>query len=64
MAADSASGIPLELFGLVTPLPADGGPVSGELIEYEAHAAGPAAVLLTMNPSHSPPSLAPLCGLE
>src|SRR6202035_4159854 len=46
MAADSASGIPLELFGLVTPLPADGGPVPGEIIEHEAHAVGHAAVLL------------------
>jgi hypothetical protein len=33
MAAESASGIPLELIGLVTPLPADGGPVPGEIIE-------------------------------
>jgi glyoxylase-like metal-dependent hydrolase (beta-lactamase superfamily II) len=46
MAAESASGIPLELFGLVTPLPEDGGPVPGEIIEHEAHAVGHAAVLL------------------
>jgi glyoxylase-like metal-dependent hydrolase (beta-lactamase superfamily II) len=48
MAADSASGIPLELIGLLTPLPADGAPVPvpGEIIEHEAHAAGHAAVLL------------------
>ena len=46
MAADSASGIPLELLGLVTPLPADGGPVPGEIIEHQAHAIGHAAVLL------------------
>jgi glyoxylase-like metal-dependent hydrolase (beta-lactamase superfamily II) len=46
LAAESASGIPLELFGLVTPLPAGGGPVPGEIIEHEAHAAGHAAVLL------------------
>jgi hypothetical protein len=46
MAAESASGIPLELFGLVTPLPADGGPVPGEIIEHQAHAIGHAAVLL------------------
>jgi glyoxylase-like metal-dependent hydrolase (beta-lactamase superfamily II) len=32
MAADSAAGIPLELIGLVTPLPADGGPVPGEIV--------------------------------
>jgi hypothetical protein len=35
MAAESASGIPLELIALVTPLPADGGPVPGEIIEHE-----------------------------
>ena len=46
MAAESASGIPLELIGLVTPLPADGGPVPGELVEHQAHAIGHAAVLL------------------
>jgi glyoxylase-like metal-dependent hydrolase (beta-lactamase superfamily II) len=46
MAADSASGISLELLGLVTPLPADGGPVPGEVIEHQAHAVGHAAVLL------------------
>jgi glyoxylase-like metal-dependent hydrolase (beta-lactamase superfamily II) len=46
MAAQSASGIPLELLGLVTPLPADGGPVPGEIIEHQAHAIGHAAVLL------------------
>lgn len=46
MAAGSASGIPAELIGLVTPLPADGGPVPGRLIEHEAHAVGHAAVLL------------------
>src|SRR3954464_9775595 len=46
MAAESASGIPLELIGLLTPLPADGGPVPGELVEHEAHALGHAAVLL------------------
>jgi len=46
MAADSASGIPLELIGLLTPLPADGGAMPGEIIEHEAHATGHAAVLL------------------
>jgi glyoxylase-like metal-dependent hydrolase (beta-lactamase superfamily II) len=46
MAAQSASGIPLELIALVTPLPADGGPVPGEIIEHQAHAVGHAAVLL------------------
>lgn len=45
-AAESASGIPLELIGLVTALPADGGPVPGEIIEHRAHAMGHAAVLL------------------
>jgi glyoxylase-like metal-dependent hydrolase (beta-lactamase superfamily II) len=46
MAAESASGIPLELIALITPLPADGGPVPGEIIEHQAHAIGHAAVLL------------------
>jgi len=46
MAAESATGIPLELLGLLTPLPADGGPVPGEIIEHQAHAIGHAAVLL------------------
>ncbi len=46
MAAESASNVPLELVGLVTPLPADGGLVPGTLVEHEAHAVGHAAVLL------------------
>ena len=46
MAAESASGVPLELIGLLTPLPEDGGPVPGTIIEHEAHAVGHAAVLL------------------
>jgi glyoxylase-like metal-dependent hydrolase (beta-lactamase superfamily II) len=46
MAAESASGIPLELIGLLTPLPGDGGPVPGTIVEHEAHAIGHAAVLL------------------
>jgi glyoxylase-like metal-dependent hydrolase (beta-lactamase superfamily II) len=46
MAAESASGIPLELVGLLSPLPADGGPLPGEIIEHQAHAVGHAAVLL------------------
>jgi glyoxylase-like metal-dependent hydrolase (beta-lactamase superfamily II) len=46
MAAESASGIPLELLGLLTPLPEDGGPVPGEIIEHPAHAVGHAAILL------------------
>ena len=46
MAAESASGIPLELLGLLTPLPEGGGPVPGEIIEHQAHAVGHAAVLL------------------
>src|SRR6201987_5267355 len=46
MAAESASGIPLELVALVSPLPPDGGPLPGEIIEHEAHAVGHAAVLL------------------
>ncbi|MEU0945546.1 MBL fold metallo-hydrolase [Streptomyces canus] len=46
MAAQSASGIPLELIALLTPLPANGGPVPGEVIEHQAHAVGHAAILL------------------
>src|SRR6185436_11557575 len=46
MATESASGIPLELVARVMPLPADGGPVPGEIIEHQAHAVGHAAVLL------------------
>jgi glyoxylase-like metal-dependent hydrolase (beta-lactamase superfamily II) len=46
MAAESASGIPLDLLGLVDSLPADGGPVPGEIVEHQAHAIGHAAVLL------------------
>jgi glyoxylase-like metal-dependent hydrolase (beta-lactamase superfamily II) len=46
MAEQSASGIPLELIALVTPLPADGGPLPGEILEHQAHASGHAAVLL------------------
>ncbi len=46
MAAESASGIPLELIGLIAPLPADGAGLPGEVIEHEAHAVGHAAVLL------------------
>ena len=46
MAAQSASGVPLELVGLLTPLPADGGGLPGEIVEHQAHAIGHAAVLL------------------
>ena len=46
MAAESASDIPLEPIALVTPLPADRGPVPGQIIEHQAHAIGHAAVLL------------------
>ncbi len=45
--AEETSGVPLELVALVTPLPADGGPVPGELIEHRAHAVGHLAVLLS-----------------
>ncbi len=38
--------VPLELIALVTPLPTDGGPVPGEIIEHQAHCVGHAAVLL------------------
>jgi hypothetical protein len=43
---ESAPGFPLELIALVTPLPAEGGPVPGQMIEHHAHAIGHAAVLL------------------
>jgi glyoxylase-like metal-dependent hydrolase (beta-lactamase superfamily II) len=46
MAAESASGVPLELVALVTPVPADGGPLPGTIVEHQAHAVGHAAVLL------------------
>jgi glyoxylase-like metal-dependent hydrolase (beta-lactamase superfamily II) len=46
MAAESASGIPLELLGLVSAVPADGGGVPGEILEHQAHAVGHAALLL------------------
>lgn len=46
MAAESATGVPLDLVALVAPLPADGGPVPGTLVEHQAHAVGHAALLL------------------
>lgn len=46
MAAETAAGVPLELVALLTPLPDDGGPVPGEVIEHDAHAIGHAAILL------------------
>jgi glyoxylase-like metal-dependent hydrolase (beta-lactamase superfamily II) len=46
MAAETAPDVPLELVALVTPLPADGGPVPGEIIEHRAHAVGHVAILL------------------
>ena len=46
MAEESTTGVPLDLVALVTPLPADGGPVPGELLVHDAHAAGHAAILL------------------
>src|SRR3954454_1970509 len=45
MAAESAEGIPLELVALLTPLPADGAAVPGEIVEHQAHAIGHASVL-------------------
>ena len=38
--------VPVELIALVTPLPAGGGPVPGEIIEHQAHSVGHAAILL------------------
>jgi glyoxylase-like metal-dependent hydrolase (beta-lactamase superfamily II) len=46
MAAETAEDIPLELVARVTPLPADAGPLPGEMIEHHAHAVGHAAILL------------------
>jgi glyoxylase-like metal-dependent hydrolase (beta-lactamase superfamily II) len=46
MAAENATGVPLDQVALVTPLPADGGPLPGELIVHQAHAVGHAAILL------------------
>jgi glyoxylase-like metal-dependent hydrolase (beta-lactamase superfamily II) len=46
MAAESTEGVPLELVALTSALPADGGPVPGEIIEHQAHAVGHAAILL------------------
>ena len=46
MAAESASGIPVDLVALGTPLPVHGGPVPGDIIEHQPHAIGHAAVLL------------------
>jgi glyoxylase-like metal-dependent hydrolase (beta-lactamase superfamily II) len=43
---DGWTEVPLELIALVTPLPADGGPVPGTIIEHQAHSVGHAAVLL------------------
>jgi glyoxylase-like metal-dependent hydrolase (beta-lactamase superfamily II) len=43
---DGGEGVPLELIALVTPLPADGGPVPGKIIEHQAHCVGHAAVIL------------------
>ena len=58
MAAESAPGIPLELLGLVTPLPADGGPVPCEIIEHQAHATGHAAVDAIIAPAELRPAIA------
>ena len=46
MAAESTTGVPLDLVALVTPLPPDGGLIPGTLVEHEAHAIGHAALLL------------------
>lgn len=45
-AVETAPDIPRELVARVTPLPADGTPVPGEIIEHRAHAVGHAAILL------------------
>jgi glyoxylase-like metal-dependent hydrolase (beta-lactamase superfamily II) len=45
-ATEDAEGVPLELLALVEPLPADGGPLPGTLVEHSAHAVGHAAIVL------------------
>jgi glyoxylase-like metal-dependent hydrolase (beta-lactamase superfamily II) len=45
-AAEEAEDVPLDLVAVLDPLPADGGPLPGELIEHRAHAVGHAALLL------------------
>ena len=45
-AEEGGSDVPLELIALTIPLPADGGPVPGELIQHRAHAPGHAAIFL------------------
>jgi len=59
MAAQSASGIPLELIGLVIPLPADGGPVPGEIVEHQPHAIGHAASSSRTVACYSPATCSP-----
>ncbi|MCL1868879.1 MAG: MBL fold metallo-hydrolase [Promicromonosporaceae bacterium] len=46
MAAESADDVPLDLVALLTPLPADGTPIPGEVVAHDAHAVGHAALLL------------------
>lgn len=46
MAEQSAAGVPLELIGLLTPLPADVAVLPGEVVEHRAHAVGHVALLL------------------
>jgi len=46
MAEGSAPGIPLDLVGLLTPLPADGEALPGTVIPHDAHAVGHLALLL------------------
>jgi glyoxylase-like metal-dependent hydrolase (beta-lactamase superfamily II) len=45
-AEEEATGVPGELVAIVEPLPTDGGPLPGEIIEHRAHAVGHAAILL------------------
>ena len=59
MAAESATGVPLDLVARVTPLPADGGALPGTLVEHEAHAIGHAALLLADAASWSPATCSP-----
>jgi glyoxylase-like metal-dependent hydrolase (beta-lactamase superfamily II) len=45
-AEEGGPTVPLDLIALVTPLPAGGGPVPGEIIQHRAHCVGHAALLL------------------
>ncbi len=57
MAGESASGVPLELIGLLTPLPADGGPVPGEIVEDAFGTIAVPAFQVTTKPAGRHPAM-------